>query len=90
MDQLDGESSRFSPSDTETGQSPALTMVFQCCQQGDDDSCTGGPDGMPEGTGPTVDIHFFRIKFQFADGGHGHHGKGFVDFIEIHVSRIPF
>ena len=44
---------------------------------------------MPEGTGPTVDIHFFRIKFQFADRRHGHYGKGFVDFIEIHVSRIP-
>ncbi len=44
---------------------------------------------MAERASPAVDIDLFVRKIEFAHGGHGNHGKGFVDLIKINIVGAP-
>ena len=36
-----------------------------------------------------MNIYFFRIKFKIFDSSHGHHRKGFIDLVQVHLGGAP-
>ena len=64
-------------------------MGFKRMDQGHQQPRTGGTYRMAQRTGTAMDIDLAVIKFQITDGGHRHHGKGFVDFPKIDIVLGP-
>src|SRR5437868_7140123 len=61
----------------------AAAATAQFVDQGHDEACAAGPDGVAERDRAAVDVHFLRVNPQAAGADDGDTGEGFVDLHQV-------
>src|SRR5690606_27921817 len=84
-DSLDDGGDGFSAPDAESGQASLLVFLDQCVNEGREDPCAGGTDGVTEGDGAAVHVDLFEVKTSKFCTSHCHAAEGLVDLPKIDV-----
>src|SRR5262249_7094804 len=81
---LDHQLDTLTATDAERGHAPLLAGVLQCLEQGDQQPCARGADGVTERGRAAPDVHLVRVELEDLVVGDGHDREGLVDLPEVH------
>jgi hypothetical protein len=79
----------FAATDAQRGHAFCQATGLERVDERDHDAGTGCANGVAQRTGTAVDVHLVVRHVHVVHQGHGHHGKGLVDFPQVHIAHGP-